>query len=144
MFLLILDRMEIKTFYIFWRKDVVGVLDYMYTKIILESKGRFIFWYQLKMVFIIIVFYSLIMYWYTKYVLYCILMLIIWSVYHVLMNALFRICTFGFHQFVKKWWKTNQILTSDRIFYCSWSVETKWAASEGRGRKHRTWDCVWA
>ena len=62
--------MEIKTFYIFWRKDVVGVLDYMYTKIILESKGRFIFWYQLKMVFIIIVFYSLIMYWYTKYVLY--------------------------------------------------------------------------
>ena len=43
MFLLILDRMEIKTFYIFWRKDVVGVLDYMYTKIILESKGRLIY-----------------------------------------------------------------------------------------------------
>ena len=31
-FLLILDRMEMKAFYIFWRKYVVGVLEYMYSK----------------------------------------------------------------------------------------------------------------
>ena len=73
----------------------------------------------------------------------CILILIFWSVYHALMNASFRICTVGLHQFFQKWWKTNQILTFDHIFYCSWSVETKWAASECRERKHRTWDYVW-
>lgn len=47
-FLLILDRMEMKAFYIFWRKYVVGVLEYMYSKIILESKGALKFLYQLK------------------------------------------------------------------------------------------------
>ena len=44
MFLFILDRMEMKTFYIFWREDVVDVLECMYSKIILESKGTAYTW----------------------------------------------------------------------------------------------------
>ena len=47
MFLLILDRMKMKTFYIFWREDVVDVLECMYSKTILESKGGLKFLYQL-------------------------------------------------------------------------------------------------
>ena len=40
-------RMKMKTFYIFWREDVVDVLECMYSKTILEIKGGLKFLYQL-------------------------------------------------------------------------------------------------